>query len=177
MPEHKSIYRFSTDPEAASIVRRWWHTLDKNRGDRADLRRVATTDDVYFIPAFHRLFWDLKKERNVWDAGVARVAGLLALVNEDTCQKGAKTGCSLPKQMGTPQGDRATVSELRFRRLLSATDADALFPQLARVVRSLKGQVDLMGLADAAYRWDANTRKEWAYAYYAVAPKNTPQDS
>lgn len=164
-PSASGFYRFSQDAEAEAVLRDWWNGLEKDTGGRAALRRAKTVEEVVFIPVYHRLFWQISRIRKVRRDNLARVAGLMALVKEDSGSKRP-----LAKQMGTANGDRATVSELRFRRLLAQPNGDELYPHLARIVRHLNGKVDLLGLADAAYLWDERTRKAWAYDYYAVAP-------
>ena len=166
-PLASGFYRFSQDAEAETILRSWWRGLEKDTGGRAALRRAKTAEHVVFIPVYHRLFFQMSRIRKIRRDGLARVAGLIALVKEDSGSKRP-----LAKQMGAATGGRATVSELRFRRLLAQSHADELYPHLARMIRLLNGKVDLLGLADAAYRWDERTRKEWAYDYYAVAPNS-----
>lgn len=166
-PLANGLYRFSQDAEAETILRHWWCGLEKDTGGRAALRRAITVEQVVFIPVYHRLFLQMSQIRKIRRDSLPRVAGLLALVKEDSGSKRP-----LAKQMGTAKdkGNSATVSELRFRRLLAQSHGDELYPHLARIIRLLNGKVDLLGLADAAYRWDERTRKEWAYDYYAVAP-------
>ena len=92
-------------------------------------------------------------------------------------------GVPLARQMGT-SGTRGSargpaVSELRFRRLLTATSLEDRYGQLSRVIHLLGGRVDLMSLADALCDWDddPDLRQHWAYEYYLAASPDAPRKS
>ena len=97
---------------------------------------------------------------------LAAVAGLAAHV------KSHIDGGSIAQQMAAPKspGAGARVSGLRFRRLLTVSDRDELYPLLLRVVSLLDGHVNLVNLANSVFWWNDRTRKSWAYDYYATAP-------
>jgi CRISPR system Cascade subunit CasB len=63
-----------------------------------------------------------------------------------------------------PAEDPPPVSELRFRRLLDAPDADALFSGVRRVL-PLMGSVDVLALANDLMHWGDAIKKKWAYSY------------
>lgn len=152
---------FRSDPEARGVLLAWWRSLDKDRGDRAALRRCRTPDSVVMIPAFHRLVTDLRRlDIAVRTDGLARVAGLTAHVKEHGEVR------RIARQMAERHGDRPRVSELRFRRLLAFTEGDDLYPAMRRTVRLLDGSVNLTDMAQSVYWWNDRTRKEWAYDYY-----------
>jgi len=153
-----------------------WHRglKEHDRGGRARLRRASSPAEVAYEPAYHHLLRalvpDLEPDDVPLRAALAAVAGLAARVEEHVAS------AKLATQMGTPADKRAgspPVSEPRFRRLLTLDDPAERFSHLARIVDLLGRRVNLLSLADAAYRWDATTRQQWAYDYYLAAPDRT----
>lgn len=162
-----------------------WHaSLEEDRGARARLRRSAGPDEVIFERAFHRLLQSLERaepplflrirERR---RALAALAGLAARVREHVpAPRTAVTHASaLARQMGTAGARKGSmgpaVSEMRFRRLLTSTDLDDRFFQLARVIHLLGDRIDLLSLADGVFDWndDPDLRQHWAYDYYDAA--------
>lgn len=164
MSDQMSKNLFKPGSEAAAILHLWWKELEDQKGERARLRRAPSPVEVVFSPAYHRLFRNLPINRE----RLASVAGLVSHVKEDT-----GFSISLPQQMATRKtgSDNAIVSGLRFRRLLAIPDRNALYPMMIRVIRLLGGRLNLLSLAESVYWWNESTRKEWAYDYYATAPK------
>lgn len=156
-----------SNTELAVALRQWWQELDDARGDRAALRRCASLTEVMFVPAYHRLYAALAPHRRSDRLGVAAIAGLASLVRQD------RQDLSLSQQMAKPKagGSTARVSGLRFRRLLKHQSREELYPALARVVRSLDGDVNLLDLAESIYWWNDRTRQRWAFDYYGAAPQ------
>lgn len=162
---------FKPGSESAEILRAWWKSLEDNRGERARLRRAPNPSDVAFSPAYHRLFnqlLGLKQLRPINREPLEAVAGLISHVREDTgpLKKFAQ-------QMGAKKtgSDNAIVSGLRFRRILAISDRNTLYPMLLRIIHLLGGKVNLLSLAESVYLWNERTWKDWAYEYYAAAPK------
>lgn len=152
---------FRNDPAVREALLSWWRGLDANRGDRAALRRCADPDAVVMVPAFHRLLGAMRAlEHDVHPDALACIAGLSAHVKEHV------GGVRLGRQMSEKHHDRARVSDLRFRRMLSFTDRSDIFTALRRTIHLLDGRVDLLELAQSAYWWNDRTRKEWAYDYF-----------
>jgi len=138
-------------------VLKWWDTLEKERGERAELRRAHNITEVAFSPAYHRLYKELPqadKEK------LACVAGICAHVKENS-------EAFFAKQMA--EGNK---SDLRFRRLLAIENREELYHAMIRIVRLLGGTVNVCDLAKTIYWWNENTKKRLAYDYYANA-KNT----
>jgi len=152
--------------EFGKNVEEWWRWLDDNRGDRARLRRCANLSEVAFVPAFHRLRRRLPIMAQRNEAGLITVAALVSHVKEH------RPGMTFAQQMGTPksEGGNARVSGLRFRRLLQHRNHEELLPGLVRTIHLLGGAVNLHSLADGAYWWNDNTKKQWAIDYYETAP-------
>ncbi len=161
---------FTEGDDSSNLLVSWWEALDKNRGDRANIRRATSPAEVVFNGSFHGLLAKLRATGyplSGMDADrIAAVAGLVAHVENHVSND------SVARQMATPKstGGGARVSGLRFRRLLAVSDRDALYPLLIRVVRLLDGNVNLVSLANAIYWWNDRTKKQWAYEYYATTP-------
>jgi CRISPR system Cascade subunit CasB len=161
---NSSYLRFDKDsPEQQALVA-WWRELDKNRGERAVLRRSRTLAEVAFSPAYHHLRLTLSRLGPVDYDRLALVAGLSARVKVDN------EGSPIAGQMAAAQANgSALVSGLRFRRILKMKE-DALFAGMTRIIALLSGTVNLQSLAQSVYFWNDQTRKEWAFEYYSKAP-------
>jgi CRISPR system Cascade subunit CasB len=156
---------FDKDSPEMHALAAWWHAMNENRGDRAELRRCATLAEVAFTPAYHRLRLAVGKFGAPHDDGLALVAGLAARVKNDISDS------VFAEQMATGKSDgSARVSGLRFRRLLKAKESDDLFTAMGRVVALLGSSVNLQSLAKSVYFWNDRTRKQWAFEYYSKSP-------
>lgn len=157
---------FSPENAAGQQLVQWHRALADNRGDRAALRRCGSLVDVAFVPAFHQLSREL---RTVVDVPVnpdrlLAVAGLAAIIKQPISSL-------LATQMARPAiGNKPTVSELRFRRLLQCQTQEDLFHPLRRILHLLDDQANLYDLANSVYGWNERTRKKLAYSYYGALP-------
>ena len=111
------------------MIMKWWEDLDKQRGDRAELRRCRSPAEVAFVPAFYRL--KVMMPESVDAMQLAAVAGVLSHV--ETHLEGTARTAELfarPKEGGsTPR-----VSEPRFRRLcVPDYGYDELYPMMTRL--------------------------------------------
>ena len=137
---------FKSDSTAGKILFEWWKGLEKNKGDRAALRRCGETLDVFFVPAFHqlrkRLLPNLSPKEKGKEIRIALIAALVASVKDFESNKRQ----SLPEQMGkAPKGsDISPVSHLRFRKMLECQNREDLFPLLRRMIRKLDKKVDII---------------------------------
>ncbi|WP_367027379.1 type I-E CRISPR-associated protein Cse2/CasB [Methylococcus sp. ANG] len=126
----------------------WWKSLEDNRGERAELRRCATPEEVLPAKAFHRLCRILPQWEQQDLLALAVVAGVLAHVEN-------AGGGSFARQLGTPRedGDKALFSELRFQQLLAAHDHGEFFQRLRRAVQQADRKADIHCLADGILHW------------------------
>lgn len=62
-------------------------------------------------------------------------------------------------------GDKPSVSPLRFMRLLEATDTDTVFSGLRRLLPLIQHRTDVLALATDVVNWGDVVKKRWAYAY------------
>lgn len=172
------LFPYDTKDASYTVLLDWWTALEADKGERAELKRAEHPLRVVFSPAYHDLLYRLQaagyrvgphdRER------LAVLAGLAAHVKQHT-----DTGHSFATQMGSPKrSDKATVSELRFRRILATDDLSDLYTQLRRAISLLDGTANLRDLARALFRWRPiaeqnpyDPRKDWAYDYYAAAPQ------
>lgn len=178
---------YFSDGKAQGVLLHWWKELTENlpedagerpnrRGERAELRRCRSPDDVLLTEAYHRI---RKKfvEKNIQfsdaDARLAPVIGLLACVKT---HQPVQPYESLGVQMAAPRknSDDARLSGLRFRRLLQIDDRGKLFDAMRRVIRLLDETVDVNQLAKDVFCWSPDSgnsvRKSWARDYYNTAP-------
>jgi CRISPR system Cascade subunit CasB len=170
-----------------NTVKQWWREFDPERrgsvgrtggslrGDQAELRRCGSTSEVIFCAGFQRLWGRLAGQMGDTEAKRARgaswlavVAGVLAHVEEDD------PSVQFARQLATPKAGDATVSDLRFRRLLRADGPDELLRQLGRAVHLLGGRANVADLAWSVHRicteHDEQTKRHWALNYYESAP-------
>lgn len=161
------VQTFEPKTPAGSVLREWWLALD--RGDRAELRRAKSVEDVALIPATIQLVTRLRgtavEHHGGWVDRVPAIAGLAAHLDPDARHAILEDSTPLPERMAHLQGDRPVVSELRFRRLLR-TPRHELYRPMIRILALINGQANLFELAESIYWWGPNIRKDWAFAYF-----------
>jgi CRISPR system Cascade subunit CasB len=156
---------FKKDSPEVQVLIKWWEGLEKERGERAMLRRCGTLAEVVFSPAYHRLRRALMNVGRFDDDRLSLVVGLFARIKPPNAD-----GSSIAEQMATGKPDgSARVSGLRFRRLLKVKDLEELFIAMTRIIALLGGSVNLQSLAQSVYFWNDKTRKDWAFEYYSKA--------
>ena len=162
---------------SVNALLRWWKTLvienpsGAARADRAVLRRANDLTAVACLPAYQRVYRAMARAEGAGDwqdhqkERIAAAVALLAHVKADG-------DLSVPKAMSQrPEGsDRNPVSELRFRRLLDASDTETLFAGLRRALPLIEHRVSPESLAKDVFSWNDNVKKRWAYDY--VWPTN-----
>jgi len=162
--DKKKPQLFYPEDDSGKIILEWWKNLEENRGDRAELRRADSPTEVVFSPSYHRLYWKLLSlDQPINREYLASVVGLCAHVRTHNAEAG------LAEQMARGQ-DKASVSGLRFRRLLAINNRDDLYHAMIRIIRLLGKSVNIHKLALAVYWWNEHTKKQWAYEYYEHAP-------
>lgn len=160
--------------ETTRAVISWWETVDKSRGDRAELRRCRSPAEVAFVPAFYRL--KMMAPQNLDPEKLAAVAGVLSHVE---IQSGTNERVTIAELFARPDegGSTPRISDPRFRRLLRVADGDyaELYPMLTRIIRQIKRKVPEKAIPSiiwGIYRWDQKTKRFWAEAYYEHIPRN-----
>lgn len=149
----------SGDPTTGALLA-WWHGLEHNRADRAELRRCANLLQVMQTEAFHGA------RRRLVAAGLSeadsrktRLAAIVALAAQ------VKALADEPVPEAFSAGERPPVSPLRFRQILESADDDELFTRLRRVLPLLDGRANLPALAADVWGWSDRVRKRWVYDY------------
>jgi CRISPR system Cascade subunit CasB len=163
-PSHTPL-NFRPQQAWGELLRRWWQELAEDTGGRAALRRAPDITAVVMLPAFQRLHrrllaagWPSRPSHSDHNDRLAAAAALLAHVRE-------ASDLSLPAAMSQRDTDKPRVSELRFKRLLEAPDADTLFAGLRRALPLIQHRCDPLALANDVVNWGDEVRKRWAYAY------------
>jgi len=174
-------YRFLNESEDCKRLLTWWDSLDKNRGDRARLRRAERADDVLLTEPF---FGFLHQMPEAWARpeallSSAMVAAALSHVKEPREGETFATQLALPKK----SGKKARMSELRFQQLQKSRDPEEFFRRLLRAIRLAENAVNIISLADSIlhwmneYRYGVNREPQkrltvrWATDYYTALPK------
>ncbi len=144
------------NPEDAERLKAWWHLLNGNRGERAQLRRASQPDDILMTAAFSGFlqkmpgYWGVaegEKGISLSDAGF--VAAVLSRVKTlDEKNSFART-LALPKE----PGGKAVMSELRFQQLQKSRTPQEFFTRICRSVALANGKVNVVSLADDILHW------------------------
>lgn len=143
-------------------VLQWWSYLQEHKGARASLRHCHSPAEIALTEAFYLLHRRLVSEDPIYIERLATLAGVLAHVDEN------EPSATFASQLG--QGDdKARVSGLRFRRLLSEDEPEAQMLGLIRAVRLLGRRANIIDLARSIRFWGARTKQRWAVDYYSVA--------
>lgn len=160
---------------SVNALLRWWKTLvienpsGAARADRAVLRRANDLTAVACLPAYQRVYRAMHAAEGAEGAGdwqdhqkerIAAAVALLAHVKADNA-------LSVPRAMSqrAEGSDRNPVSELRFRRLLDATDTETLFAGLRRALPLVEHRVSPESLVKDVFFWGDDVKKRWAYDY------------
>jgi len=148
-----------------NVILQWYNELERDKGDRAQLRRAHNPAEVVFLPAHHRLYGKYDSG-NINKEALACVAGLCAHIKENRRGK-------IAEQMAECKAGskNSKISSLRFRKLLAIKEKkrEDLYHAMIRIIRQLGGEVNVVDLAKTVYWWNEKTKKELAYAYYANA--------
>jgi CRISPR system Cascade subunit CasB len=183
-------------PQTAAEQEKVPHTLgDLGRGDRAKLQRCTTVDELaqesaanllaaHLAEGFaHRENWKSRWVEEHYEA-LFLVAGILSHVKKNPPNQDPLVGRSLAWVVGNaniPHGrDRASMSELRFKRLLKSRNDNDFYRQLIHTLRLAGGVADVSVLADDVLAWSmerdrpdltpSNSLKfRWARDYYVTA--------
>ena len=144
-----------------SVALRWWHGIATDRGSRSNLRRASSPSEVMLQPAFYDLLGEAKRsDVQVNALRLACVAGVLAHIVTHDGSNSIGERCARVFSSGD-SGD------LRFRRLLALRgEREELFTSMVRLVRLLKGEGNVVDLADKVYWWNERARRDLGYDFY-----------
>lgn len=140
-------------------------------GERAELKRAGSDEEVVFSLAYQRLRRALIRA----GSGENREAALIALARVLVRVKKPELKGSLPERMGKNEedGDKPRVSELRFKRLLRAETPSELADALVRLLPMLDDSANPLELARDIWYWGERSPKRWANQYYQAYLSNS----
>ena len=133
------------------LHQRFWQTLDN--GQRAEIRRVSTLDDLETLPAFYHLMgdFDLKNIKQM-----AQVAIFLPLVEHNS--ENAKP---LGKQL-----NEAKISEKRIFHIVRSTSPNDLI-QLRRVIKQAKlNSINWQKFGECLFDWGEQSKKHLVQNFF-----------
>ena len=175
-------YRFLNEPEDGHRLLTWWSSLDKNRGDRARLRRAERPEDVLLTEPFFRFLKQMPEEwtepKELLTSAI--VAAALSHVKVPQDSESFATQLALPKQ----DGKNARMSELRFQQLQKSRNPEEFFKRLLRAINLVENKVNIVSLAESILHWmneyhygaDREPQKRitirWATDYYTEILKH-----
>ncbi len=155
--------KFDADKPLGKALQKWWGDLQGRNGDRAELNRAKSVEDVILLPVFQLAcvrFRPFFQEEKNWEYRLAAILGLLAHIRKPRTEKLAVQMAGKPKPV---------VSELRFRRLIQR-DRKELYVSMIRVLRLLGYKANLHDLANSVYYWGDKVKQDWAFAYFPNTP-------
>ncbi len=126
------------------------HRFEKlSKGQKAELRRVASPEDVAMIPAFYRLFPGMKT-----DARWRRLAYFVSYIKHAS---GSETlGGKLAK---------ADISEARLFQVIRSESPNDLI-QLRRLVQQVEPALDWQRLGTALFFWGKKEKQRLLEDYF-----------
>lgn len=146
---------FRQDADLKEKMLRWWESLAARRGDRAELARATSIDDVFRTATFYRLKRMLS-DYQVFDPALARTAGVLARIRRD--RDGESLGILLYS---------AGCRFERLKRLEKVSSPDRLLQEWRHLVMYLKGEAPIVGTADIVYWWEIRKpNREFFYDFF-----------
>lgn len=179
----KSFHLLTAKDGDGKKILDWWLTLQDHRGERAQLRRADTPDDILLTPAFIQFLRRMPEhwgvdfgEEGIFLRHAALIAAVLAHVKEHSDQFSFAERLARPRETG----GKAVMSELRFQRLQKSRTEDEFFTRIRRAVGLLRGEVNIISLTNDILHWlheyhfapaDRPERRlavKWASEYYSV---------
>lgn len=209
----RSRFRY-LDQGQCSWIRDWWRAMqpatteDKDvpfalrglsRADRAKCRRCTSLEELelelapnllaahFAAPAQEQQTWVQKWSQGHYEV-LFLLAGVLVHVKDDM-EDGQSLALRTGNAKATPDKPPC-MSELRFKRLLRATDTEDFFRQTRRAVQLAGGVADVAVLADDLLAWSIerdqrdrawkpseSLRFRWARDYYLTAKEQSSSQS
>ncbi|MBT3070570.1 type I-E CRISPR-associated protein Cse2/CasB [Rhodomicrobium sp. Az07] len=167
-------------------ARKWWESLQPaksgedangggNRAALAKLRRCSTWIEAAAERETALLFRRVGSGNEQRLCRAAVLAAVLAHVRENETTK-------IASSVGPQKGDEATaqLSQLRLRRLLTASGDDEILTAFRRLVALKGGKANVADLAEIILNWHREDRRmRFAFDYWQAgeaAPRETPKD-
>lgn len=181
LPETKPVGDVRANDRFGTLLLGWWKRdiADRNAGQAratsARLRRAQGPAAVLGERAVHDLLDLVRRDDGIPPAmkrrlreprALARMAVVLAELREHHRHP-------LPRRLG---GEDPVMSELRFRRMLSAED-DELAAALRRAATMADRKCDVPALARDLLWWGEAERIRWCFQYYGTEPPAAQDDA
>lgn len=159
----------------------WWaRNVNADTGvarkTRSQLRRASRASEVLAIEATHMLHSqlatldaELNYKSDRYPIRLALLAHVVAGIETD-----GKT--SIPAGLGRMVGEKRVMSELRFQRIISASDDWELANRLRRSMATIKGHASVSGTANDLFYWGETVRNRWCFQYFGSALPEALQD-
>ena len=154
-----------------SAILTWWNELNYLKGDRAEIRRCSTLDEIQLLSGFYNLRSRLDKvtQEKIDNEHLALIAGVLVNIKTslNTTEKTTNRTKVLARLMGkTYNGGTPSVNLNRFQSILKTTDLNDLYRQLIVVLPLIGKQAYIPQLINDLRFWSDSIKKTWAEAYY-----------
>lgn len=154
--------------EERQKVRQWhdWLLAEKQKGERARLRRCDTVSEVLFQTGFHRLCKTLPRLEVFAIEGLGLVAGLLSWCETSNEQE-------LAERLGQKRtgSEQPLFSELRFQRLMAIDDSEEFYKAMRRAIVQVDKTCEPVMLSDSVLHWFSQNKhpehylgqRQWQY--------------
>lgn len=143
------------------------------RKTRAQLRRASRPSEILVIEATHSLHARIRQVEGTsgiasegYSIRLALIASTLAGVDNHVTTK-------LASRCGQLNGDMPVVSQLRFQRILSASDDWVLATRLRRALPQVKRSADVASLGTDLFYWGETVRNRWCFQYFGSTVPDT----
>lgn len=165
----------NTRDQLLTLVKRASEAIERDGRTRSALRRAGRSADVIgfelvaaFAAGLKRVPGFQQLDDAVADAGMVLMAQSKVLGHKQVKAASAPVPGLLPKMLGERVGDeRKRLSELRFQRLLRASDCDDRLQQLRRAISLLETRIHPMAVLDAWLDLHCERgRRDFARAYF-----------
>lgn len=154
---------FRQDENLKDIVRRWWGSLQRNRGDRVELARATSEAMILECPSYYRLRMRLDENGyNVFGRALARTAAVLARIRRD--RDGESLGILLSQRMKFDE----------IKPVLRMNNPDRLIRKLSGWIDRVSGEAPVVGTADLVYWWELRRlNREFLYDFFLKEASTT----
>ncbi len=156
-------------------TRRASWAIEQDGGLRSSLRRAATYLDVIGMEAvanFAKALEPIVGQRALENDAIAECTMILMAQRNVVSFKDLAAGASprsglLPRKLGEKTSVQRLLSEIRFQRILRASDTDDRLQQMRRAIALLKSKIHPLAVADAYLDLHSEPgRRRFARAYF-----------
>jgi CRISPR type I-E-associated protein CasB/Cse2 len=179
MNKHGEIYKGKEELDKnISALMKFLYSVREDRGVLADLRRGFSEDTQQRAWPHIAKFCDLRKER---ERKIVQLVSAGFAIHKDF----AKTGNMGDVMRKIAMGDGNVIDglssyESRFRRLLSAPNAEELCEFLPGIIKTAEAKgvgINFFQLYKDLWYWSERTKVDWAAAYWGTKEKGGDADA